>query len=282
MVSCLSRTLPIFSNTQQFLIQNHYCSSSSSSSSISFSRKPNRTKSFVCLSSIGVQEIAEITHNKVLVASILSALIGEFSKPFTSVLLYNDEFKFEFKEFFRSGGFPSTHSSCVVAAATMLGLERGFSDSVFGVAVVFAAIVMYDAQGVRREVGKHAKVLNKISEKQKCSTSYRSKDGLIMESNSKPSTSSSPIDSKSPVPSLSVSENISTRTNPLTLRTEKVNNKFNSISSSLTENDNEVSDEPNPSNSSSKLKETVGHTEIEVAAGAFLGFLVSLAVYTTL
>ncbi|KAI3978421.1 hypothetical protein MKX01_013219 [Papaver californicum] len=277
MISCLSPSTTLLNNTQRFLIQNH---NSSSSSFLSFIKKPNRTKSFVCLNSIGVQEIAEITHNKVLVASTVSILIGEFSKPFTSVLLYNEEFNF--KVLFRSGGFPSTHSSCVVAAATMLGLERGFSDSIFGVAMVFAAIVMYDAQGVRREVGKHAKVLNRIAEKQNSSASYQSKDDFIMESNSKASTSSSPIDSKSPVPSLSVSENSSTTTNPPFLTTEKVNNRFNSISSSFTEYDNETSDEPNPNNSSSKLKETVGHTEIEVAAGAFLGFLVSLAVYTTL
>ncbi|KAI3926727.1 hypothetical protein MKW92_016528 [Papaver armeniacum] len=278
MISCLSTSATPPINTQQFLIQNH--KSSSSSSLISFSKKPNRTKSFVCLGSIGVQEIAEIAHNKVLVASTLSALIGEFSKPFTSVLLYNEEFNF--KDLFRSGGFPSTHSSCVVAAATTLGLERGFSDSVFGVAVVFAAIVMYDAQGVRREVGKHAKVLNQSSEKQNYSVSYQSKDGLIMESNSKASTSSSPLDSKSPVPSLSVAENSCTTSNPPLLRTGKVNNGFNSIPSSLTDYDNETSDEPNFSNNPSKLKETVGHTEIEVAAGAFLGFLVGLAVYTTL
>ncbi|XP_026425165.1 uncharacterized protein LOC113321467 [Papaver somniferum] len=278
MISCLSTSATPPINTQQFLIQNH--NSSSSSSPISFRKKPNRTKSFVCLSSIGVQEIAEIAHNKVLVASTLSALIGEFSKPFTSVLLYNEEFNF--KNLFRSGGFPSTHSSCVVAAATTLGLERGFSDSVFGVAVVFAAIVMYDAQGVRREVGKHAKVLNQSSEKQNYSISYQSKDGLIMESNSKASTSSSPLDSKSPVPSLSIAENSCTTSNPPLLRTGKVKNGFNSIPSSLTNYDNETSDEPNFSNNPSKLKETVGHTEIEVAAGAFLGFLVGLAVYTTL
>jgi hypothetical protein len=33
-----------------------------------------------------------------------------------------------------------------VAVATSLGLERGFADSIFGMSVVFAAIVMYDAQ----------------------------------------------------------------------------------------------------------------------------------------
>ncbi|XP_024520584.1 uncharacterized protein LOC112342670 [Selaginella moellendorffii] len=63
----------------------------------------------------------------------------------------------------RSGGTPSAHAASMVAAATALGLERGFSDSLFGFAMVVAGIVMYDAQGVRREVGKHAEILNTIA-----------------------------------------------------------------------------------------------------------------------
>ncbi|XP_042422028.1 uncharacterized protein LOC122009799 [Zingiber officinale] len=61
---------------------------------------------------------------------------------------------------------PSAHSAAVTAAATLLGLDRGFSDSVFGMSVVFAALFMYDAQGARREVGIHAKILNKIQNSQ--------------------------------------------------------------------------------------------------------------------
>ncbi|KAI5674819.1 hypothetical protein M9H77_15183 [Catharanthus roseus] len=48
-----------------------------------------------------------------------------------------------------------------VATATTLGVERGFSDPIFGLAVVYACLIMYDAQGVRREVGNHAKALNR-------------------------------------------------------------------------------------------------------------------------
>lgn len=48
----------------------------------------------------------------------------------------------------------------VTAAATALAFERGLSDGVFGLSVIIAGIVMYDAQGVRNAVGKQAKVIN--------------------------------------------------------------------------------------------------------------------------
>ncbi|KAL5997606.1 hypothetical protein ACLOJK_008536 [Asimina triloba] len=94
----------------------------------------------------------------VLVAAAAASAIGQLSKPFTSVLHGKG---IDFRAAIGAGGMPSTHSASVAAVATTLGLERGFSDSIFGMSVVFAGLVMYDAQGVRREVGIHAKVLNR-------------------------------------------------------------------------------------------------------------------------
>ncbi|XP_028126097.1 uncharacterized protein LOC114322863 isoform X7 [Camellia sinensis] len=99
----------------------------------------------------------EIAHNKVLISAA-----GQLSKPFTSAILYGNSNNFDFKTVFRSGGFPSTHSSAAVATAMSLGFEwwvklvkccisfapslRGLSDAVFGLAVVYASLIMYDAQ----------------------------------------------------------------------------------------------------------------------------------------
>ncbi|XP_030965885.1 uncharacterized protein LOC115986753 isoform X2 [Quercus lobata] len=91
-------------------------------------------------------QISQLAHNKVLVAAGISAAIGQLSKPFTSVLLYSKDL--DFKAAFQAGGFPSTHSSAVVATATIIALERGLSDSIFGLTVVYAGLVMYDAQDI--------------------------------------------------------------------------------------------------------------------------------------
>ena len=70
--------------------------------------------------------------------------------------------KFNFKRFLGAGGMPSSHSAVVVALCTMIGKNYGINSAIFGLSVVFAFVVMYDAAGVRRAAGKQAKLLNKI------------------------------------------------------------------------------------------------------------------------
>ena len=59
---------------------------------------------------------------------------------------------------------PSSHSAVVTSLAVLVGKIEGFNSPIFGVSVIFAFIVMYDAAGVRRAAGKQAKLLNKIVE----------------------------------------------------------------------------------------------------------------------
>lgn len=72
--------------------------------------------------------------------------------------------KFNFKRILGAGGMPSSHSAVVTSLATLIGKYEGFGTPLFGLAVVFAGVVMYDAAGVRRAAGKQAKLLNKIIE----------------------------------------------------------------------------------------------------------------------
>ncbi len=70
--------------------------------------------------------------------------------------------QFNFKRILGAGGMPSSHSAVVVALCTMIGKEYGVNSAIFGLSIVFAFVVMYDAAGVRRAAGKQAKLLNKI------------------------------------------------------------------------------------------------------------------------
>jgi len=55
---------------------------------------------------------------------------------------------------FISGGMPSAHSSAVTAMVIIIGLRDGIELGLFGIAVLFAAITMYDAVKVRRSSGE--------------------------------------------------------------------------------------------------------------------------------
>lgn len=66
-----------------------------------------------------------------------------------------------------SGGMPSSHSSVVIAIATLIGLREGiFYSPIFGLAFVFAMIVIYDSMKVRFSNGVQAERINEIIESQ--------------------------------------------------------------------------------------------------------------------
>ena len=74
------------------------------------------------------------------------------------------EHKFNFKRILGAGGMPSSHSAIVTALSTMIAREYGLESPIFAIAIIFSAVVMYDAAGVRRAAGKQAELLNKIVE----------------------------------------------------------------------------------------------------------------------
>ena len=61
-----------------------------------------------------------------------------------------------------SGGMPSSHTSFSMSLTMMIGLNLGFNDPLFAIALVFTLIVSYDAMGLRMESGKQAEAINRI------------------------------------------------------------------------------------------------------------------------
>ena len=61
-----------------------------------------------------------------------------------------------------AGGVPSCHSATVCSLTMAVARTEGVKSTIFAMAIVFAFVVMYDAMGVRRAAGLHAKELNRI------------------------------------------------------------------------------------------------------------------------
>jgi len=108
-----------------------------------------------------VTYINEIFKNEVFNVSIASWFIAQGLKVIITLLTQK---KFDLYRFVGSGGMPSSHSSIVMGLSTAVGLKAGWDSSLYAISLVFALIVMYDAAGVRRAVGKQAIILNKILE----------------------------------------------------------------------------------------------------------------------
>lgn len=100
-----------------------------------------------------------IIHNQVFIACFLAWFIAQLIKV---VLTYFFENRFDASRFVGSGGMPSSHTSFVTSLATAVGLVSGYESSEFALSLVLALVVMYDAAGVRRSVGKQAQILNAI------------------------------------------------------------------------------------------------------------------------
>lgn len=67
-----------------------------------------------------------------------------------------------YKQLYLSGSMPSAHSATVVALVTVIGFRDGPSSAIFGLAVLMAAIVMYDAVMVRRSSGEQGAALTAL------------------------------------------------------------------------------------------------------------------------
>lgn len=72
-----------------------------------------------------------------------------------------------FRQLYLSGNMPSSHSATTVALMTVVGLRDGVDSAVFGIAALFAAIVMYDAVMVRRSSGEQGAAVRALIKEQK-------------------------------------------------------------------------------------------------------------------
>jgi len=68
---------------------------------------------------------------------------------------------------FISGGMPSAHSAATAGMATIIGFKDGFGSGLFGLALLFAVIVMYDAMKVRRSSGEQGWAIRKLIKENK-------------------------------------------------------------------------------------------------------------------
>ncbi|MCQ9208366.1 MAG: divergent PAP2 family protein [Omnitrophica bacterium] len=101
----------------------------------------------------------QLSQNQVFITVLVAWFIAQSAKVFLGVI---SEKRFNFKWFVNTGGMPSTHAATVSALATAIGVQYGVKSAIFAITLVFAWIIVMDAQGFRRSTGKQAEILNVI------------------------------------------------------------------------------------------------------------------------
>ena len=87
------------------------------------------------------------------------------------------------KKIFMSGGMPSAHSATIMSLATVIGLKDGLDTGLFGLAILVAMIVMYDAVKVRRSNGEQGDAIASLIKEtgSKIQIPYSAKGHLVIE-----------------------------------------------------------------------------------------------------
>ena len=102
---------------------------------------------------------SQILHNQILLTAIVSWALAQLIKIGIELIRTH---RINWQLIFATGGMPSSHSSLVVALATATGLRQGFGSPLFAIATVLAFVVLYDAQGIRRQAGNQARIINRM------------------------------------------------------------------------------------------------------------------------
>lgn len=106
-----------------------------------------------------MKTIRALLENYVLVCTLSSWATAQICK-FIINYYFNHEVKLE--RLSGAGGMPSAHSATVTALVISCARAEGIGSTFFAIAVALAAVVIYDAMGVRHEAGEHAKIINQM------------------------------------------------------------------------------------------------------------------------
>jgi acid phosphatase family membrane protein YuiD len=107
-----------------------------------------------------------------IILSVIWAYI--FASLIKMVFHYLGTDKWDWMIFFRTGGMPSSHTASIIAMTTSVYLQDG-PTSLFMVCIIVSAIVISDAIGLRRAVGKQAQTLNQMADEIKYFGKVRTK-----------------------------------------------------------------------------------------------------------
>jgi len=95
--------------------------------------------------------------NRVLFAALIPWFLAQAVKV---PIEYIRSKEWDWSLLFTPGGMPSSHTALVTGGSLAIGLYEGFDSTLFAVSIIICMVVIYDAAGIRRQAGEHAKIIN--------------------------------------------------------------------------------------------------------------------------
>ncbi len=97
--------------------------------------------------------------HQIAVAALVSAVVAQILKPFIDLFTGKG---FNIFRIIDTGGMPSSHTSAVTTLTAGVARYEGVSSPLFGVSLIMSLYFVFEATGLRQEVGNQARVLNEI------------------------------------------------------------------------------------------------------------------------
>ncbi|MFH0840824.1 MAG: divergent PAP2 family protein [bacterium] len=95
-----------------------------------------------------------------IILPVIAGLIAQISKLITSP----KRGRFSIRSLIAYSGMPSGHSAVMVAITTIIGFKLGLADPLFAISLILTLLIIRDAVGLRKYIGKHGEVINDLVE----------------------------------------------------------------------------------------------------------------------
>lgn len=100
--------------------------------------------------------------HRIGIAALVAGLAAQLLKPFVDALRTR---RFNPLRVLDTGGMPSSHTAVVTALTIGVGVYQGVASPLFAVSLIMGLYFVFEATGLRQEVGNQARVLNEIMER---------------------------------------------------------------------------------------------------------------------
>ena len=107
-----------------------------------------------------METLSSLEYNYVLISAVISWISAQIIK---TLIYFIKNKAFRYERLIGAGGMPSSHSALVCSATIAVSRKVGPGSPEFAIMFILAIVVMYDAMGVRRVAGLHAKEINKMN-----------------------------------------------------------------------------------------------------------------------
>jgi acid phosphatase family membrane protein YuiD len=97
--------------------------------------------------------------HRIGLAALASGMAAQLIKPFVDLLQTK---KFNILRVLDTGGMPSSHTAVVTTLTVGVAVYQGISSPLFGISLVVSLYFVFEATGLRQEVGNQARVLNEV------------------------------------------------------------------------------------------------------------------------